>query len=138
MGSDQGLTYLFYDGDCGLCHGAVAFLVRRDAAERLHFAPIGGPLFRQKISLQLQRGLPESLLLLTPGSRLLVRSDAVLGALACLGGTWAPVAKALDWVPRPLRDAGYDLIAAVRKRLFPAPQGSCPRLPPDLLRRFEP
>ncbi len=55
-----------------------------------------------------------------------------------LGGVWRLLAIALSILPRPLADAGYDLIAAVRLRLAPTPDEACPLLPPRLRTRFDP
>jgi len=54
-----------------------------------------------------------------------------------LGGGWRLAARALGLVPRPLADAGYDLVARVRHRLAPKPTQSCPVVPAALLARFD-
>jgi predicted DCC family thiol-disulfide oxidoreductase YuxK len=57
--------------------------------------------------------------------------------LARLGGAWGALAVVLRAVPRPVRDAGYDLVARVRHRLFARPPAACPLLPPALAARFD-
>jgi predicted DCC family thiol-disulfide oxidoreductase YuxK len=66
----------------------------------------------------------------------LTRSSAVVAILDRLGGWWRVLAALLRAIPRPLRDLGYDAIAAVRKKLFATPTSSCPILPPTLRARF--
>lgn len=137
-GPASGSTRLFYDGGCGFCHAAVRFLARRDAAGRIRFAPLGGATFQRQIPEVDQRSLPDSLVVLPPGGRLLTRSGAVIHLLRALGGAWAVGARLLAVVPRPLRDGAYDLVARFRARLFPRPEEACPRLSPALLDRFDP
>ncbi|HJV21980.1 MAG TPA: DCC1-like thiol-disulfide oxidoreductase family protein [Holophagaceae bacterium] len=131
------MDLVFYDGDCGLCHRAVAFLARRDrSGERFRFAPLRGATFRQRVPGGLAAALPDSLALQTPEGDLLVRSRAVARALRRLGGFWGLLGTLLGWIPRPLADGGYDLVARLRSRLFRKPEGACPNLPRDLRDRF--
>ena len=37
---------------------------------------------------------------------------------ACGVGRWTAVATILGWIPRPIRDVGYRLVARFRYRLF--------------------
>lgn len=130
---------LFYDGDCGLCHGAVTFLVRRDAAGRhFRFAPLGGQTFTDSIPAEVRATLPDSLVLQKADGRLFLRSAGVLKALERLGGPWRLLAWLGRVVPGPLRDFLYDRVAAIRAKLFAKPEGVCPLLPPELRRRFDP
>ncbi|MBI3131825.1 MAG: DUF393 domain-containing protein [Acidobacteria bacterium] len=131
------MDLIYYDGECGLCHWAVAFLAHRDrTGDRFRFAPLRGPTFRQRVPEGLAAALPDSLALQTPEGRLLIRSGAVVHALKQLGGGWCAVGTVLGWIPRPLSDWGYDGVARVRHRLFRKPDGTCPTLPRDLRDRF--
>lgn len=128
---------VFYDGDCGLCHGFVRFLLRVDRRARFRIAPLGGDLFRATVPEAARAGLPDSVVL-ARGHGILVRSDAVLAVLEGLGGAWPALAAAGRVVPRALRDRAYDAVAARRARWFAKPTGSCPVLPPGLRGRVEP
>ncbi len=129
---------LFYDGDCGLCHRSVQFVLARDEAERFHFAPLDGPTFRERVPEATRSDLPDTMVLLTRDGRMLIRSDAAVHVLRALGGPWRFAARGLELIPKSLRDAGYDFIARIRKRLFRAPEGECPLVAPPLRARFEP
>ncbi len=130
---------LFYDGGCGLCHRAVRFVVWADHEGRaFRFAPLGGDTFQALVSAREREGLPDSLVVRTPGGALLTRSTGALHALRRLGGGWRALAVLLGIVPRPIRDAAYDLIARVRLRLFAKPADACPFVPPPLRARFLP
>ena len=130
---------VLYDGGCGLCHRSVLFLLRRDTDGTLfRFAPLGGEAFAREVPEEARAGLPDSIVLVSAEGRLLVRSEAALHALGRLGRGWRAASRLLRLVPGPLRDAAYDLVARFRLRLFPRPESACPRLPPELARRFLP
>jgi predicted DCC family thiol-disulfide oxidoreductase YuxK len=62
-----------------------------------------------------------------------VRSAAALAAMAHLGGVWAVAAALGRLVPRPLRDAVYDLIA---RRRFAIAAPACLLPTPEERSRF--
>ncbi len=53
-----------------------------------------------------------------PAERVLARSDAVVALLGELPRPWPTVAAVLSWIPLPLRDLGYRLIARCRYRIW--------------------
>ena len=127
---------LFYDGSCALCHAAVRFVLAEDRSARaFRFAPLESELFRTRVPESERAALPDSMVLRTADARLLTRSEAVLEMLACLGGLWRIVAVLGRVIPRPLRDALYNGIAAVRYRVFGTKAQACPILPPELRER---
>jgi predicted DCC family thiol-disulfide oxidoreductase YuxK len=111
-------SVLLYDGDCGFCAGSVQFVLRHEpAAARAHlaFAPLQGP-FGSRVRAQFPELIGvDSVVWYDPtGPSVRVRSAAALAAVAHLGGVWAVAAAMGRLVPRPLRDAVYDLIARRR------------------------
>jgi predicted DCC family thiol-disulfide oxidoreductase YuxK len=130
--------FLFYDGSCGLCHGAVRFVLDRgERALAFRFAPLHGEAFRREIPEARRAGLPDSLVVKTADGRVLTRSSGVVRVLHGLGGPWSLLGSLLWLVPRPLRNLGYILIARVRKRLFPLADGACPWRTAAQRARFE-
>jgi predicted DCC family thiol-disulfide oxidoreductase YuxK len=130
---------LFYDGHCGLCHGVVKFVVKRDrTGQAFRFAPLQGPTFGARVPAERRAGLPDSIIVLTHEGALLARSDAVLHILRRLGGGWKTLAGVLSVVPRGLQDAGYNFIARIRYSIFGKRDDVCPIMPPDLRARFDP
>ena len=111
------MKILFYDGDCGLCDRFVAWALAADPSRRA--APLGGPTALETLTTR-----ATDTVVLRDDDGEWTRSDAALRILA----TKHPAAKLLTLVPRPLRDAVYRLVAAVRRRLFPLPP--CPRVHP--------
>lgn len=125
---------IFYDGDCGLCHRSVRFVLAEDSAARFVFAPLQSEAFAAHAGRT--RLLGDTMVLVHGDGSLAARSDAWIEILAALGGGWRLLAESSRVLPRKLRDAVYDWIASVRKRVFAKPQGLCPLLPPHLGRRF--
>jgi len=133
VGVDQGLTRLFYDGTCGLCRGAVRFAAKHDREGHLRFAPLGGSTFLRWIPVEQRAGLPDSLVVQTPEGEVLLRSAAVIHLLCRMGPGWRWVGVALRWIPLPLRDGAYRLVAWLRPTTR-----ACPPHGPGQDARFEP
>jgi predicted DCC family thiol-disulfide oxidoreductase YuxK len=126
---------VFYDGQCGLCHRGVKFILKRDPPPgAFRFAPLQGETFRAMIA---PARLADSIIVRTADGALLDRSGAWIHILRRLGGGWKMLAAIIALVPRPLRDGVYALVARVRHRLFRRPSDLCPVVPPELRERFE-
>lgn len=129
---------VYYDGECGFCHRSVRFLLQEDRSGlTFRYAPLQGRSFAAAVPEAQRAGLPDSIVVREPDGALLARSAAALRIGAALGGLWRPLAALARLVPPPLRDAVYDGIASVRGRLFRKPEGLCPLLPPDWMKRFD-
>jgi predicted DCC family thiol-disulfide oxidoreductase YuxK len=128
---------LFYDGACGLCHRTIRFLLSEDReGEAFRFAPLDSEAFRAAVSPAERDGLPDSFVLRTASGALVTRSASFIEMGRRLGGVWRVLAELLAWVPSALRDAVYERVARVRRRLFSPPDDACPLLPPELRARF--
>ena len=123
-----------FDGDCGLCNGFVAWLIRRDRAGAFRVTGSAGTVGREVLS---RAGLgPEvaaSSIVVWDGSATL-RTDALARIARDLPWPWR-AATALRAVPRPVRDAAYRAIAARRPRT-PAADPACGTPPPALVARW--
>ena len=115
----------------------MGFVLRRDRSGALRFAPLAGAYARGVAARHpalagadsmawveaARAGVPE---------RVFVRSAAALKVARYLGGAWNITLMA--WlVPRPLRDAAYDLVARHRHRLARA---ACVMPTPETRERF--
>lgn len=117
-----GATIVLYDGVCALCNNAVTFILQHDPLGCIMFASLQGEF---GTGLLLKAGLDptrlDTLYLVqnygTEKQRILERSDAALNIARLLNGGWRWLSLFLA-VPRVLRNAGYDLIARNRYRLF--------------------
>ncbi|EIT83906.1 hypothetical protein A374_17764 [Fictibacillus macauensis ZFHKF-1] len=108
---------VLFDGICTFCNGAVQFLLRHDRKERMQF----GALQSEEGQALLQTyGLPQQefqSLLVIKDHRIYKKSDAALELVQELGVWWQPM-RLFRVVPRPVRDAVYDLIARNRYKWF--------------------
>jgi predicted DCC family thiol-disulfide oxidoreductase YuxK len=130
---------LFYDGHCALCHSAVKFVLKHDrSGGQFRFAPLQGSTFEARVRPDERRGLPDSMVVLTGDGSLLARSDALIHILRRLGGGWGFFAGLIAFVPKPIRDLGYDCVARIRYRVFGTREDLCPVAPPDWRARFDP
>lgn len=130
-GTPTGLNpdLVFFDGGCGLCQGAVRFLLARDAdGHRFRFAPLQGETARARLD-PAEAGC-DSMVVLPAGGPPLRKSRAAVRLLRRLGGGWMLVAGVLALVPPRLRDWGYDRVAANRSRRTVQP--GCPVPPAGL------
>jgi predicted DCC family thiol-disulfide oxidoreductase YuxK len=129
---------IFFDGECGLCHRAVRFVLHQDREGRFRFAPLGGETFLSQVPEVVRNRLPDTLVVAPGDGRYLVRSAGVLHVLENLGGIWRTLGKAAGWLPRSFADSLYDTIAAWRARLFSSPTRDCPVVQPEQRQRFDP
>lgn len=124
-----------FDGECGLCNGFVAWLVRRDGRGRFLLAGSAGPV---GAAVMHAAGLPQELtastIVLWDGERARLRSDAVLAIAAGLPWPWRALAAG-RLVPRAVRDTLYRFIAARRPRVE-ADDPACGVPPPALVDRW--
>jgi predicted DCC family thiol-disulfide oxidoreductase YuxK len=128
---------VFYDGQCGLCHGFVRFLLARDpSGGNFAFAPLQGRYFATAIPESERARVPDSVVVKTTGGKLLVKSAAVLYLLGRLGGGHRWLARALEMLPASFLDRCYDIIAGLRRKFFAKPADVCPVIPPHWRQRF--
>jgi predicted DCC family thiol-disulfide oxidoreductase YuxK len=129
---------LYYDGHCGLCHRFIQFLLSEDPdGSRFRFSPLDSASFREHVPVAIRANLPDSVVVLTAGNEALTKSAAVLHVLRRLGGYWRILALIGALIPAALRDAVYDFIAGVRRRVFAKPEALCPLMPKELRSRFD-
>lgn len=108
---------VLYDGECGLCHRSVRFLIRRDSGRQLRYAPLAGETAaRARARFP---NFPKSIdtLVFIDEGRVFVRSQAVLRA-AAYGGASFRVLAYLARLLTPIADLAYRLVARTRYRVF--------------------
>jgi predicted DCC family thiol-disulfide oxidoreductase YuxK len=113
---------MLYDGMCGLCAGAVQFILPRDRRGAFQFASLQSAFGRTTLE---RFGLnPDDLTTFyllpnyrSPGTKPLSKGRAALFVAKVLGWPWK-AAAALGLLPAAVLDWGYDLVARNRYRLF--------------------
>ena len=129
---------LLYDGVCGFCNKTVQLLLDVDKRKTLRFAALQSDYGARILARRAELANVDSVIYVqspaTKDERVFVRSAAALQIAAYLGGWWR-VFLAAYVIPRPLRDAAYDLIARYRYRFF-GKLDACLLPPPDVRSRF--
>jgi predicted DCC family thiol-disulfide oxidoreductase YuxK len=135
---------VIFDGHCAFCNRSIRWFLKRDFHDRLRFAASQSPQVaavlarRGPASTGLETG-PSTILVVRdagcPGERVLLRSDAALAMLRELPRPWPAVGRAFSWIPRPVRDLGYRLVAHWRYRIRGRLE-SCPLPTPKERERF--
>jgi predicted DCC family thiol-disulfide oxidoreductase YuxK len=115
---------MLYDGLCGICHGAVQWVIRHDRRDGFRFAPQQSELAAEILG---RHGIDRDALLAgnsvymvidsgTAAERVLRESDVTVNILLTLGGGWGVLGRVLRAVPAFIRNAGYRLFARNRYR----------------------
>lgn len=117
-----GRHLLLYDGVCGLCDHVVQTVLARDREQLFDFASLQSPV--STALLARHRREPDALDTVyvvadyqTATPRLLDKGEAALFVATRLGWPWK-AARPLGVLPRRLLNAGYDVVARYRYRLF--------------------
>ena len=107
---------VLFDGTCAFCEGGVKFIARRDREGYFRFGASQSPRAAELLAAHgLTREMTRSIVLIEEG-RVFLRSEASLRIARRLGFPWR-LAAVLLWIPVPIRDAGYRVVAAIRHRL---------------------
>jgi len=117
MQVDNGKGIVLFDGVCHLCDGAVRFILKRERATELKFAPLQSDSGK---SLLQKYGYPSGYLdglILIENNRAHDRSSACLRIAGKLSFPWNLLFPLLI-IPKPLRDFIYGMMASIRYRWF--------------------
>lgn len=107
---------ILYDGVCVFCSRWVRFVAARDVAEKFRFTAIQSAYGRRLAeTFGIDATSPDTNAVILSGQALF-KSDAAIAVVSSLPHwRWA---RGLKLVPKPLRDAVYDLVARNRYRIF--------------------
>jgi len=125
---------VLFDGVCNLCNGAVNFVIDRDPDAYFRFAPLQSDIGERLLEKGEVSGAALNSIVLVEDGEVYDRSTAALRIARHLTGPW-PLLYAFIVVPRLLRDAVYDWIAANRYRWF-GRRDQCRVPTPELKARF--
>lgn len=106
-----------FDGECALCNGFVAWLIRHDTRATFKIAGSAGQVGKAAVAaMGLEDYVTRSTIVISSGPHALVRSDALLAIASGLGWPWRALGV-LRVVPRGWRDAAYNAVAKRRARV---------------------
>src|SRR5690625_600034 len=107
---------VLFDGDCHFCDGSVQFIIKRDPKAKIRFASLQSEVGQ---NIRLKYDVPKTMdsLLLVDHKKVYDRSSAALRICQHLSGLWK-LLYILLLIPKPIRDAVYDIIAKNRYQWF--------------------
>ena len=124
---DETSNIVFFDGLCPMCHGWVKRILRHDKKKVFRFAPLEGETATRILEPLLPAYHQHNSIILFHNNKVFLRSSAVLKIVSLLG--WPYKILCLGYIiPKTMRDAWYDAVAA-RRFSFGKRYESCP-LPP--------
>lgn len=125
---------VLFDGTCLFCEGSVTFIARRDARRYFRFGASQTPRGQELLRAHgVSTAAARSIVLIEDG-QVYLQSTAALRIAAHLSAPWRWAGWLLA-VPRPLRDAVYGLVAAVRHQIA-GESNACEVPPPELRSRL--
>ncbi|MGE0043542.1 MAG: thiol-disulfide oxidoreductase DCC family protein [Vicinamibacterales bacterium] len=130
----SGTAVVLFDGTCAFCEGAVRFIARRDPAAYFRFGASQSPRAAELLAAHAISRESARSIILVEGGQVYLRSTASLRIARRLRFPWN-LAGVLLAVPRPLRDAAYRVVAAVRHRLA-GRSNACEIPPPEIRARL--
>jgi predicted DCC family thiol-disulfide oxidoreductase YuxK len=122
---------VLFDGTCAFCERAVIFIAARDPQAYFRFGASQTPEAAALLApYGVSRETARSIILIEDG-QVYLRSTASLRIAARLTPPWS-WARIFLWVPVPLRDAAYRVVAAIRHRI--AGKSNACEIPPAEIR----
>lgn len=134
-----GAHIFLFDGVCGLCSQLVQFVLPKDPQGKFQFASLQSQFadhLLKEYSIN-PKALDTFYVVADydlPTQRVLSKSDAAGFVLAKLGGVWSLLAF-FRFLPEPIRNFGYDLVAKNRYKIF-GKKDSCQLPDPATRDRF--
>jgi len=125
---------VLFDGTCAFCERAVVFIATRDPHAYFRFGASQTPAAEALLApYGVTRETARSIILIEDG-QVYLRSTATLRIAARLNAPWS-WARVFLWVPVPIRDAAYRVVAAIRMRLA-GRSNACEIPPPEIRTRL--
>jgi predicted DCC family thiol-disulfide oxidoreductase YuxK len=108
---------ILFDGVCNFCNGTVNLIIKHDKKRIFRFAALQSGIGQQLLKEHHLSTTDLDSFVLIDAGKSYKRTTAALQIFPKFGGFWKLVN--MLWIfPKPIRDAGYDLIAGNRYRWF--------------------
>jgi len=125
---------VLFDGTCAFCERSVVFIALRDPRGYFRFGASQTPEAEAILApYGVTRETARSIILIEDG-QVYLRSTATLRIAARLTPPWS-WARVFLWIPVPIRDAAYRVVAAIRMRLA-GRSNACEIPPPEIRARL--
>ena len=118
---------IYYDGDCGLCHLAVRFILRVDSKSNFYFSPLS--------NLDINLKNIDSIIL-KRGNKVFYEGMAIIMIFQNIDNYWNYLAKVLKLIPINVLDTAYRWVSRNRAKISVNKVSSCPTVPSYYQKRF--
>ena len=118
---------IYYDGECGLCHMAVKFILKVDSKDKFYFSPLSNfdNNFKNIDSI-----------ILKSGDKVFYESQAIITVFENIDNNWSYLAKVLKIFPINVLDIAYRWVSRNRTKISVKEVSSCPIVPSYYRKRF--
>ena len=118
---------IYYDGECGLCHLAVRFILRVDSKNKFYFSPLSN----------LDNNLKSiDSIILKKGNKVFYEGQAIIMIFENIDSNWNYLAKVLKLFPVNALDTAYRWVSRNRAKVSVKKVSSCPIIPSYYKNRF--
>ena len=118
---------IYYDGECGLCHLAVRFILRVDSKSKFYFSPLS--------NLDNNWKNIDSIIL-KKGNKVFYEGQAIIMIFESIDNNWNYLAKVLKLIPINVLDTAYRWVSRNRAKVSLKKVSSCPIVPSSYQKRF--
>ena len=118
---------IYYDGECGLCHLAVKFILRVDSKNNFYFSPLS--------NLDINLKNIDSIIL-KRGNKVFYEGMAIIMIFENIDNNWNYLAKVLKLIPINALDTAYRWVSRNRAKVSLKKVSSCPIVPSSYQKRF--
>ena len=118
---------IYYDGECGLCHLAVRFILRVDSKNKFYFSPLSN----------LDNNLKNiDSIILKKGNKVYYEGQAIIMIFENIDNKWNYLANVLKLIPINVLDTAYRWVSRNRAKVSVKKVSSCPIVPSSYQKRF--
>ena len=118
---------IYYDGECGLCHLAVRFILRVDSKSKFYFSPLS--------NLDINLKNIDSIIL-KKDNKVFYEGMAIIMIFQNIDNNWNYLAKVLKLIPINVLDTAYRWVSRNRAKISVKKVSSCPIVPSYYQKRF--
>ena len=118
---------IYYDGECGLCHLAVKFILRVDSKSKFYFSPLSN----------LDNNLKNiDSIVFKKENKVFYEGQAIIMIFENIDNSWNYLAKVLKLIPINVLDTAYRWVSRNRAKISVKKVSSCPIVPSYYQKRF--
>ena len=118
---------IYYDGECGLCHLAVRFILRVDSKSKFYFSPLSN----------LDNNLKNiDSIVFKKENKVFYEGQAIIMIFENIDNNWNYLARLLKLIPINVLDTAYRWVSRNRAKISKKKVSSCPIVPSSYQKRF--